>query len=149
MKSSDFSWVVEAVYRKKTNPPFYHQYITCNRLCSLWNLSLLLVQNMTIRQAQSTVARRTDVSVDTALDIKLHKVPTQSVALKCLSEWKAGPAFRPVWRNWVPRLWGIRELQIFLNIRSVMPHRALGLTLYLNFENIMEDFTKQKARKYN
>jgi hypothetical protein len=36
----------------------------------------------------------------------------------------------------------------FSKIRTVIPHKALGLILYLNIEKTVEDFAEQKARKF-
>ena len=35
----------------------------------------------------------------------------------------------------------------FLKIRNITPHKVLGLISYSIYENIMEDFAEQKARK--
>jgi hypothetical protein len=43
----------------------------------------------------------------------------------------------------------IRGLVIFQKIRSVIPHKALGLILYLNFKKAVEDFAEQKAIKFH
>jgi len=52
----------------------------------------------------------------------------------------------PIWRNSAPRSSEIRALVVFLKIRSVLPHKALGLISYLNFEKSMEDFAKKKEK---
>jgi hypothetical protein len=52
----------------------------------------------------------------------------------------------PIWRNLDPRSSWIGASVIF-KIRSVIPHDALGLIFYLNFEKIKEDSAEQNARK--
>ena len=60
----------------------------------------------------------------------------------------------PIWRNPAAHLQGPRTHgglahYWFLKMWSVIPRKALGLNLCLNFEKIREDFDEQKVRKCN
>ena len=54
----------------------------------------------------------------------------------------------PMWHNPASRSWGITALAV-LKVRTVIPHKTVGLISYLKLENIVQDFAEQKREKCN
>ena len=69
---------------------------------------------------------------------------------------KAGPALDQLARfdairsgaDGRPAVMRDSRINDLLQVHTAIPHKALGLILYLNLEKVAEDFAEQKARKF-